>query len=89
MRIHCPLCGSRPLEEFVYRGDATAARPDETAPVEDWVAYVYLRDNPKGPHREHWHHAFGCGSWLVVDRNTLTHEIVRVVQARPAEDTPS
>ena len=27
MRINCPLCGDRPLEEFVYRGDATVTRP--------------------------------------------------------------
>ncbi|MEX0302966.1 MAG: sarcosine oxidase subunit delta [Leisingera sp.] len=83
MRIPCPLCGDRPLEEFTYRGDATVTRPAEDAPVEAWVDYVYLRDNPKGPHREHWRHAQGCGSWLVVDRDTATHEISRAAQARP------
>ncbi|MEW2915146.1 sarcosine oxidase subunit delta [Leisingera sp. JC11] len=83
MRIPCPLCGDRPLEEFVYRGDATLTRPAADAPMEAWVDYVYLRDNPKGPHREHWRHAQGCGSWLIVDRNTVTHEITQAIQARP------
>jgi sarcosine oxidase subunit delta len=86
MRIPCPLCGDRPLEEFVYRGDATVTRPGEGAPIEAWVSYVYLRDNPKGPHREHWRHAGGCGGWLIVDRDTVSHAIIRVALARPAED---
>ena len=30
--------------------------------------YVYLRDNPRGPLREYWHHAGGCRRWLVVTR---------------------
>ncbi len=29
MRIKCPYCGERALEEFTYRGDATVTRPDE------------------------------------------------------------
>ncbi|WP_136660669.1 sarcosine oxidase subunit delta [Nitratireductor sp. XY-223] len=86
MRIPCPLCGARPLEEFVYRGDATVTRPEEGAPMEEWVSYVYLRNNPKGAHREHWRHVAGCGSWLIVDRNTLTHEITRVAEVRPSGD---
>ena len=27
--------------------------------------------------REYWHHGGGCRAWLVVDRDTLTHEIYR------------
>ena len=86
MRISCPLCGERPLDEFVYRGDATVTRPNEAAPMEQWVEYVYLRDNPKGIHREHWRHTQGCGSWLIVERNTVTHEITQVSETRPTED---
>jgi heterotetrameric sarcosine oxidase delta subunit len=37
--------------------------------------YVYLRTNPAGPHRELWYHGSGCHGWLVVTRDTLTHEI--------------
>lgn len=77
MRISCPLCGERALEEFTYRGDATKQRPTDND-MDKWVDYVFIRDNPKGPHKEHWYHFAGCGSWLEVERNTLTHEILNI-----------
>ena len=81
--IECPHCGERPETEFVYGGDANAKRPDpETASLDDWADYIYLRDNPKGPHRELWLHASGCHSWLVVERDVVTHEITSVTPAR-------
>ena len=46
--------------------------PDAAATFHD---YVYLRDNPSGIHRELWYHGGGCRKWLVVTRNTRTHEI--------------
>jgi len=83
MRIPCPYCGSRDLSEFVYYGDATPKRPDPAAgnSSELFFNYVYLRDNPAGPHREHWYHASGCRSWLIVTRDTGTHEIAAIVPA--------
>jgi sarcosine oxidase subunit delta len=80
MRINCPYCGERALEEFTYRGDATVTRPTslDTATEQSWVDYVYFRDNPAGLHEEYWHHSQGCHSWLVVTRNITTHEIVVV-----------
>lgn len=83
MRIPCPLCGERALEEFTYLGDATVRRPD--AAEEDlgaWHAFVYLRDNPRGPHREFWHHLHGCRAWLEVERDTATHEVFAARLAR-------
>jgi sarcosine oxidase subunit delta len=78
MRLHCPYCGERDVSEFSYRGDATLTRPDASAAdaMDAFTAYVYLRDNPAGPHREHWYHGAGCHSWLVVERDTRTHEIL-------------
>jgi sarcosine oxidase subunit delta len=80
MRIRCPYCGERGLEEFTYRGDATVARPGNLDPAAEqaWVDYVYLRDNPAGRHREHWYHGGGCHAWLVVTRDVRTHEIFSV-----------
>ncbi|MGO1120676.1 sarcosine oxidase subunit delta [Rhodovibrionaceae bacterium A322] len=79
MQLICPWCGLRDQKEFVYGGSAQAKRPaqEETDP-EAWLAYLYLRDNPKGPHDEYWHHERGCRRWLVVKRNTQTHEILEV-----------
>ncbi len=80
MRITCPYCGTRGLEEFTYRGDATVTRPSsiDARATEAWVDYVYLRDNPAGLHKEFWQHSAGCRAWLEVARDTTTHEIVAV-----------
>lgn len=85
MIINHPLLGPRDAAEFVYLGDANMIeRPDGLAEgAEDAMyEYVYLRDNPAGLHRELWYHEQGDRSWLVVTRNTLTHEITSVELAR-------
>ncbi|NBU25626.1 MAG: sarcosine oxidase subunit delta [Gammaproteobacteria bacterium] len=82
MRIHCPFCGPRGHDEFVYHGDAAPRRPPVDAPDAAFHDYVYLRDNPAGSHRELWFHAAGCHSWLVVERDTRTHGIRSVAFAR-------
>ena len=82
MRIHCPHCGPRGHDEFVHQGDAAPRRPQADAPDAAFHDYVYLRDNPAGPYRELWFHAAGCHSWLVVERDTRTHEIRSVTFAR-------
>lgn len=89
MRIRCPYCGERALEEFTYRGDATVKRPDSIneSAHDAWVDYVYLRDNPAGPHKELWHHSAGCHGWLEVTRNTVTHEILSVKFARRGDQS--
>ncbi len=84
MRIACPYCGARGVDEFAYLGDATVVRPDPAAPDAGtaFADYVYLRDNPAGRHRELWQHALGCQSWLVVTRDVRTHAIASVEVAR-------
>ncbi|MGX9354615.1 sarcosine oxidase subunit delta [Roseobacteraceae bacterium S113] len=80
MRLKCPVCGERDRREFYYRG-AAVARPTAEAPLEAWDEYVHLRDNPAGPTRELWLHEGGCGAWLVVTRDTVTHEVLDAVLA--------
>ena len=85
MIINHPLLGPRDAAEFVYLGDADMIdRPSGLGEgAEDAMyEYVYLRDNPAGLHRELWYHEQGDRSWLVVTRNTLTHEITEVQLAR-------
>ena len=83
--IACPFCGPRDHVEFTYGGDATVRRPDPaTASDGDWAEYIYLRDNPKGPHLEYWQHHAGCRAWLTVRRDTLSHEIALAEPARKA-----
>ena len=77
MRLNCPHCGERDHQEFTYRGDASAIRPalDNTS-IDDHNSYVYDRTNPDGVHRELWNHTSGCRTHMVVERNTITHEIL-------------
>ncbi len=84
LRITCPFCGERDHSEFTYGGDATIEYPALDAPLEAWIDAVYVRANPKGAHRERWQHSDGCRLWLIVERDTLTHEITSVAPARAA-----
>ena len=81
MIINHPLLGPRDSSEFVYLGDANLInRPDwqEDTAVQHFVKYGYLRDNIAGVRRELWFHEYGDRSWLVVTRDTLSHEIKEV-----------
>ena len=81
MIIPHPLLGPRDAQEFTYLGDASLInRPDWQSgnAMQEFHDYLYLRDNPAGVHRELWFHEQGDRSWLVVTRNTVTHEITEV-----------
>lgn len=85
MIINHPLLGPRDAAEFVYLGDASLInRPDggQDGAAEAFYEYQYLRDNPAGLHEELWFHEQGDRSWLVVTRDTTTHEITQVRLAR-------
>lgn len=78
LNIRCPWCGERPEVEFTYGGDANDDRPaaPESISDEEWHDYIFIRENPAGPHAEHWQHSGGCRQWLTALRNTTTHEIL-------------
>ncbi|MDE1906872.1 MAG: sarcosine oxidase subunit delta [Rhodospirillales bacterium] len=78
MRITCPHCGERGVEEFTYTQDAERTRPGEAATEAEWAEYIYLRDNLKGPRKEYWYHGAGCHAWLVVERDVSNHDILAV-----------
>ena len=86
LRIPCPFCGLRDHSEFTY-GGADVAYPALDADRAAWFEAVFLRDNPRGPHSEVWHHSSGCRSYLVVERDTVTHAIgaVRLAHGPTAE----
>lgn len=74
MRIPCPICGPRDRREFYYRG-AALGRPEGGEWSGAWDDYLHLRDNPAGLLRDLWQHEAGCGAWLVVERDTVTHAV--------------
>ena len=71
IRIHCPNCGERPIEEFLY-GEVPVVPESITDPD----ARAFFHDNPEGPVVERWFHAFGCRRWTTVERDTRTDEVL-------------
>ena len=82
--IDCPWCGPRAESEFVCAGEAHPARPPDPTALTDpaWSAHVVMRENRRGVHDERWWHVRGCGSWLLVRRDTVTHRIEKVAFLR-------
>jgi sarcosine oxidase subunit delta len=77
----------RDEDEFRWGGQSHIARPGLDASETDWADYLFNRENPKGIHYERWLHAFGCGRWFNLARDTVSHEILAVY--RMGESKPS
>ncbi len=87
LRLSCPFCGTRDEVEFHCGGDAHVVRPGPEVSDAEWSDYLFNQRNPRGVHYERWCHAFGCGQWFNVARNTFTHEIHAVYRmGEPAPD---
>jgi sarcosine oxidase subunit delta len=78
--IECPHCGPRNETEFGYGGQAHVAYPEDAHALtdEEWAAYLFYRDNPKGLFAERWVHATGCRKWFNVLRDTVSYRIQAV-----------
>jgi sarcosine oxidase subunit delta len=85
MRLRCPHCGERDAEEFATLGSSSGERPeaDGVGARDMFHDYLHLRDNPAGPNLEYWYHSAGCRSWLLVRRDTRTHEVFSVEMTSP------
>jgi heterotetrameric sarcosine oxidase delta subunit len=79
LQIDCPNCGPRAQVEFAYERTLDSIVHLAVSPAEA-MATLYRRANPRGWSDELWHHRFGCRRWLVVRRNTATHEIASVAE---------
>ena len=79
----CPFCGPRDEREFHFVGEAGKTRPDTSGDVSDaeWAAYLYARQNPRGPAREVWRH-IPCAELFVMERDTVTMEVLGVTPLR-------
>ena len=87
--IDCPYCGPRPEPEFAHGGQAHVARPADPsqASEQDWLEFLYLRENTRGLFAERWRHASGCGRFFNALRDTTTDHFVTTYKAgeqRPA-----
>lgn len=75
--ITCPHCGARNSNEFSFGGELTT-RPAPDPDPTDWRRYLYLKNNVAGWQREQWFHVSGCRRFLIVERHTVTNEILSV-----------
>ncbi|WJF91546.1 sarcosine oxidase subunit delta [Paraburkholderia bonniea] len=88
--IECPWCGPRAESEFSCGGEADIMRPlnPEALSDKEWGDYLFMRDNPRGVHREQWLHAQGCRRWFKATRDTVTYEFLAYETFQPhAADT--
>lgn len=90
--IRCPYCDEvLPETEFTYAGQAHIARPADPSSCtdEEWEAFLFIRDNVKGPHYERWRHTHGCGRFFNAVRDTVSDQVLvtyRAGEPRPALD---
>ena len=76
LKLTCPHCGIEADEtELSAGGDANLRRAGPDSDDAAFEAYMFLRENPMGPHLELWRHAYGCGKWFIAARDTLTLEV--------------
>ena len=69
MKIMCPNCGGRSVEEFRY-GEIPRVPDSITDPNDRDLDRVYMRSNPYGVTAEAWFHEFGCRRWIRIRRDT-------------------
>ena len=72
LRIPCPNCGVRPVEEFAFGGEPPSVPDWITDPDERDVDEVWMYDNVAGITTERWFHQAGCRRWLTLRRDTRT-----------------
>ncbi len=92
LQITCPYCGPRDQDEFTFGGEAHIVRPldPDSLSEREWGDYLFMRENPKGNHKEQWCHSAACGKWFNVVRDTVTYEIkaiYKVGEQAPEEET--
>jgi len=76
--LHCPHIGPRPVSEFTYGGEAVAERGPETCDDSAWADHVFNVNGEPGIRREWWHHG-PSGIWFILDRDTRTDTVVRIL----------
>ena len=90
LQISCPYCGVRDEVEYTFGGEAHVQRPTPDVSDGEWSDYLFNRINPKGIHFERWCHAYGCGQWFNMARDTVTHEIYAIYKmGEPAPEVDS
>jgi heterotetrameric sarcosine oxidase delta subunit len=75
LRIRCPHCGVRAVEEFIY-GEIPATPEALTEADARDVDRAFMHTNAEGIVTERWFHSAGCRRWMTVTRDSRTNEIL-------------
>ncbi|MDE0371264.1 MAG: sarcosine oxidase subunit delta [Rhodospirillales bacterium] len=81
--LTCPLNGPRNIAEFTYGGEYRVPPDPDAASDRDWAEHVFFHDNPDGVVLEWWCHT-ASAFWFLVERDTRSDEILRVLRAEEA-----
>ncbi len=74
--LTCPHCGVQADEtELSPGGEAHLKRHGPESSDDQFLGYLFHRQNPKGPHLERWRHSYGCGKWFLAARDTNTMQV--------------
>lgn len=81
--LECPYCGVMADETELHTGgEAHLKRFGPDSSEEEFEAYLFVRENPKGVHLERWRHSYGCGKWFHAARCTMTLEVFGTYSAQ-------
>lgn len=69
LRIDCPNCGARSIEEWVY-GEIPVVPDHLVDPDDRDVDRAFFHDNAEGAVTEAWFHLYGCRRWVTLTRDT-------------------
>ena len=74
--MRCPLNGWRGVDEFAYGGEFREMPDPQACDDGAWSAYIFLRDNRRGPTAEWWCH-LPSAFWFVAQRDTGSGEVLQ------------
>ena len=84
--LECPCCGAKCEEtELSPGGEAHIKRYGPGSSDQDFEAYLFMRENPRGVHFERWRHVYGCGKWFHAARCTQSLEVFGTYSAQTFE----
>ena len=75
LRIPCPHCGPRSIEEWVHGEIPVVPDGLVDADARD-IDRGYMHTNGQGPVEETWFHLFGCRRWVTLVRDTRTDDLI-------------
>lgn len=76
--LRCPGCGERNVYEFGFGGEYHL-RPAKDASTDEWIGYMYERENQAGVEKEWWYHRHGCRRWFLAFRDTRNNTVLRTL----------